>query len=219
MEPHQGRPDNFYPLDYSSATLKDIFKHAKQYTELCHEVALKHFRNVQQDFTAATFWQEYIWCVYTAGFNAKVITKQFPKLMAAYGPPPVGEYGPGPLVCWQNIMKVNANRRRYRSVIQCRGWLAEHGWPDFRRRYLQYVDDMEKLPGIGPVTKYHLARNLGFDVVKPDLHLERLRKWYGFTSSLQMCEMLQEMFNERLGAVDFILWAYCAAFGSPKETR
>jgi len=32
------------------------------------------------------------------------------------------------------------------------------------------------LPWVGPVTKYHLGRDLGADVAKPDVHLERLAR-------------------------------------------
>jgi 3-methyladenine DNA glycosylase/8-oxoguanine DNA glycosylase len=218
MEFHHGRPDRFMPLDYEWATLRDIYEHADAYASVYHRESLEHFRKVRPCDSKELFWPEYIWCVYTAGFSAKVITKIFPALMSAYGGPPDDDgFGKSPIVSWEAVMKINANRRRFRSVIKCQGILSGYGWPEFNRRYLQYVDDMEKLPGIGRVTKYHLARNLGFDVVKPDLHLERLRKWYGFTSSLQMCEMLAHMYEERLGVVDFVLWAYCAAFGSPKE--
>jgi len=34
----------------------------------------------------------------------------------------------------------------------------------------------QTLPWIGPVTKFHLAKNLGIDAAKPDVHLDRLAK-------------------------------------------
>jgi hypothetical protein len=49
---------------------------------------------------------------------------------------------------------------------------------------LLYADNklsfLETLPWIGPITKYHLARNLGLDVAKPDRHLVRLANRFGF---------------------------------------
>ena len=70
---------------------------------------------------------------------------------------------------------------------------------------------METLPWIGPITKYHLARNLGIDVAKPDRHLVRLAKRFGYNESTgvqQMCEELAERTRDRIGVVDVVLWRY-----------
>jgi hypothetical protein len=65
------------------------------------------------------------------------------------------------------------------------------------------------LPWIGPVTKFHLAKNLGVDVAKPDVHMERLAKAEGNTVAA-MCIRLAKQTGYRLTTVDTILWRACA---------
>ncbi len=75
---------------------------------------------------------------------------------------------------------------------------------------------MEALPFIGGITKYHLARNLGMDVVKPDIHLVRMANWYGFTDTTLFCESLglELKTSYRLGTLDLIAWRYGSDYHS-----
>lgn len=67
----------------------------------------------------------------------------------------------------------------------------------------------ETLPWIGPVTKYHLAKNFGVDVAKPDVHLQRLADIEGVTAQ-ELCERLAETSPYRVRTVDVLLWRACA---------
>jgi 3-methyladenine DNA glycosylase/8-oxoguanine DNA glycosylase len=66
-------------------------------------------------------------------------------------------------------------------------------------------------PFIGPVTQYHLARNLGFNVVKPDVHLVRLAKKFSFEDADALCSAISREVGLRKGLVDLVLWRYCAS--------
>jgi len=65
---------------------------------------------------------------------------------------------------------------------------------------------LQTLPYLGKITSYHLARNIGLDVAKPDRHLTRLSAEYGFTTAQEMCEFIAKNVGERIGTVDVILW-------------
>ncbi len=65
------------------------------------------------------------------------------------------------------------------------------------------------LPFIGDITKYHLARNLGIDVAKPDRHLTRLAKIFHYDDVQEMCKYLSDKTGDRIGTVDVVLWRYC----------
>lgn len=67
----------------------------------------------------------------------------------------------------------------------------------------------ESLPWIGGITKYHLAKNFGADVAKPDVHLQRLADREGCTAQ-QLCERLAAETGLRIAAVDTVLWRACA---------
>jgi len=66
----------------------------------------------------------------------------------------------------------------------------------------------------GPITKYHLARNLGVDCVKPDRHLARLAERFGYGTPDAMCRAIQDELGGRLGTIDAVLWRYCNLRGT-----
>lgn len=67
----------------------------------------------------------------------------------------------------------------------------------------------EALPWIGPVTKYHLAKNFGANVAKPDVHLQRLADHEGVTAQA-LCDRLAAATGYRAATVDVVLWRACA---------
>lgn len=67
----------------------------------------------------------------------------------------------------------------------------------------------EALPWIGAITKYHLAKNLGADVAKPDRWLVRLADAEGATVD-GLCARLAAAVGDRIATVDVVLWRACA---------
>lgn len=67
----------------------------------------------------------------------------------------------------------------------------------------------ESQPWIGKITKYHLAKNLGADVAKPDRWLVRLADASG-ESVERLCQRLAITSGDRVATVDVVLWRACA---------
>lgn len=65
------------------------------------------------------------------------------------------------------------------------------------------------IPWIGGITCYHLAKNFGAQVAKPDVHLQRLADRHG-TTCQDLCEMISERTGFPVSSVDLILWRACA---------
>lgn len=74
----------------------------------------------------------------------------------------------------------------------------------------QRLDWCGALPWIGEITKYHLAKNFGVDVAKPDVHLQRLADLHGETVQ-GLCDRLAAGSGLKARTVDVILWRACAA--------
>jgi len=68
---------------------------------------------------------------------------------------------------------------------------------------------LESLPWIGVVTSFHLAKNLGADFAKPDVHMERLAR-RDRTTTHKLCAKLAKRTGYRIGTIDTILWRACA---------
>ncbi len=71
------------------------------------------------------------------------------------------------------------------------------------------LEFLAALPWIGAITKYHLAKNFGVDVAKPDVHLLRIANADG-RSVADMCKELAAATGYRVATVDLILWFACA---------
>lgn len=63
----------------------------------------------------------------------------------------------------------------------------------------------QTLPWIGPITKFHLAKNLGVDCAKPDRHLERIAVAAGLDVH-GLCAELAAASGDRVATVDMVLW-------------
>lgn len=94
-------------------------------------------------------------------------------------------------------------------------YAIDHIWRNRRPLFDAYMAAHDKLafclslPWCGRVTQYHLAKNLGEDVVKPDVHLVRLAKYHG-CDPFELCGTLALHSGYRIGTVDTILWRACA---------
>lgn len=67
---------------------------------------------------------------------------------------------------------------------------------------------LRTLPFIGPTTIWHLAKNLGLDVAKPDRHLVRLADRFGFQCVQRLCAHLSEESGDRIAVIDLVLWRF-----------
>ncbi len=71
------------------------------------------------------------------------------------------------------------------------------------------LETLASLPWIGGITKFHIAKNFGADVAKPDVHLQRLADREGCAVQA-MCVRLAKEVGLRVASVDTVLWRACA---------
>ena len=177
-------------------THRDVLNYFSQALEYVrtngYEKEVEWCRNIppSEDCTAETFFEEYVWCVLNAGMKEQVARKIYERFMEHKDPSAIKHLG-----------KRAAIEQGMKKDIQ---WLGELKCANDKIEYLQ------SLPYIGKITKYHLARNIGIDCVKPDRHLVRLAEKFGFDTPYHMCVEIQKTFSdERLGTIDLVLWRYC----------
>jgi hypothetical protein len=64
---------------------------------------------------------------------------------------------------------------------------------------------IEILPWIGPITRWHVAKNFGLDVIKPDRHLVRVATAASCTPQA-LCAKIAAHTGDCLPLVDTVLW-------------
>lgn len=139
---------------------------------------------------AQVFCWEYIWVVINAGMKNQIARQIFDKVRVA-------------LFGGKSASSVFHHEGKAKAIDKM--------WATYQKEFVWYqqADDkiahLKSLPWIGDITKYHLAKNLGFDVAKPDRHLERISKQYN-TTPLNLCEKLSKETGYRIATVDLIIW-------------
>lgn len=139
---------------------------------------------------AINFWIEYTFVICNSGMKNTIAVVIFNKIMKAY------ESGEKASNVFGHKGKANAidtgwtKREEYFS-----GWVKSDS----------NIDYLETLPWIGKIIKYHLAKNLGMDVCKPDRHLVRIAKKYNL-SPKELCSQLANKTGDKVSLVDLILW-------------
>lgn len=142
------------------------------------------------------FFLEYVWVVLNSGFNNERTQKIYADFLKNLDP---------------TVIKHDNKRHAIkRALAEYKTWFGILKGEATKDK----IAFLETLPHIGAVTKYHLARNIGFDCVKPDVHLTRLAFRFGFETPTAMCEEIQRYEKEKLGTIDVILWRFCALNGS-----
>lgn len=114
---------------------------------------------------------------------------------------------------WMKIMLALEGERRVCTAFKHPGKAKaiQDLWDRRRIIFGKYkkADDklafLEALPWIGPITKYHAAKNLGMDCCKPDRHLVRIAKACGLEVT-EMCLRLAKATGDRIGTVDLVIW-------------
>lgn len=87
-------------------------------------------------------------------------------------------------------------------------------WRDRERLFREWqqaankVEFCRSLPWIGKITKWHLAKKLGVDCAKPDVHLRRVAEHYG-KSVAKLCADLAAETGDRVATVDTVIWRAC----------
>lgn len=70
------------------------------------------------------------------------------------------------------------------------------------------IDFIISMPYMGRATSYHYAKNIGFDVVKPDRHLIRITSATGYKSPNHLCQAISDEVGDRLSVIDLVLWRF-----------
>lgn len=123
------------------------------------------------------------------------------------------------------LLKIFNNKNKINAIVKI--WNNKDDFCDGFYKCISLIDKLnylQKLPHIGKITANHLARNLGENVVKYDIWIQRLGVLYGGNQGLyekidngnldkdikKCCdEMFQHLNNETglpIGYIDVVLW-------------
>lgn len=157
-------------------------------TDLGYGHEIEWSQSVQPVSDPHVFWAEFAWVVLNSGMKNQVAQGIWARVR------PAVEAGGSASDVFGHKGKAAAIDRVWRE----RAELLE--------QYLAAVDKLEflrALPWIGAITCWHLAKNYGLDVAKPDRHLVRIAGGEGVHA---MCDRLASESGDRVATVDLVIW-------------
>ena len=162
------------------------------------------------ELSESEFLEEAAWVVLSAGMRESVIRKCFPKITESFlNWVSADVIAKRRSSCEVSALKIFNNPRKISAIGSICERVALIGFDKFRKKIqTEGLDYLQVLDFIGPVTKYHLAKNVGLDVVKPDRHLLRLAKITNFRYPKDLCQAISEITGDKLSVIDLILWRY-----------
>lgn len=160
------------------------------------------------------FLRESAWTVLSAGFREVTVRRLFASFCAAFlGMESAAFIKANRARCRRNALKVFNNHRKVTAILDIAEIVEDMGFEQIRRKIEQ--DDvrfLQTLPYIGSITAFHLAKNLGLPVVKPDRHLQRIADAAGFSSPMELCQLISNQLGDPVQVVDVVLWRYATLF-------
>ena len=156
------------------------------------------------------FINEYAWVVLSSGMKVTTIDKVFPLIVNSFQNWDSFNY----IISNQKEIKdkalVHFNHPAKINAILSTIKLLENN------SFSWILDNISKdpltflmtFPFIGPATSFHLAKNIGIPVAKPDRHLLRVAKKTGYSCVNTLCKDISEIVSDPIPVVDLIIWRY-----------
>lgn len=161
--------------------------------------------------TKDEFLAEYAWVVFASGFKVKILEMKWQEIKKEFLNFKVNDIvkniEKNSSYFHKKVMPIN-NKKKIEAIIKTAMIVEKEG----HKKFLD-IEKMTELPFISNITKFHLARNLGLDVVKPDIWMIRLAERIGFPSTADGVKNMAEDFHSatgvKIGKIDLVLWRAC----------
>ena len=191
-----------------------IFRRASEYVAkagLADEIRWQRASTLQA-FTESEFLRESAWVILCSGFRESIVRRMFDQFSLCFCDwESASSIARNSTVCKRSAAVIFGNRKKLDAIAAVSHAITTVGFRRFKRLVLlNPISQLQTLSYIGPVTAWHLAKNLGMDVAKPDRHLLRVSTLLGFEDVLTFCREIATKFNEETKVVDLIVWRYLA---------
>jgi hypothetical protein len=154
--------------------------------------------------------REAAWVILSAGMREAVIRSKFPAISESFMHwQSAVEIASSEQSCFNAAMTHFGNELKIRAICTVAVTVSRKGFD-------QIVDEisadpliaLRQFPYIGAVTSFHLAKNLGIPVAKPDRHLARLAKSCRCSDSHTLCRDIAQFTGDPIDVVDVVLWRF-----------
>ena len=170
---------------------------------------------VFNDFEESDLLRELGWVIMCSGFREDIVRNKFHYISLCFC-----DWESAEVIvkyrwhCINTGLHAIGNKRKFEAIVNSAVMIKEYGFDKIKEQILcSPIDTLKKFPYIGNITAFHLAKNLGFPIAKPDRHLVRLANATGFGDVQSLCENIAQESGDPIQVVDIILWRYAKLEG------
>jgi hypothetical protein len=162
--------------------------------------------------TETDFLREVAWVILCSGFSESTVRRKFPHLSLCFCDwLSASEIASSAQLCRRTALECFANARKVDAIVSAALIVSVSGFESVHARLARDpIRTLQRFDQLGGVTAYHVAKNFGYQVVKPDRHLVRLSDRLGFKDAAGLCDAISSATGASLNTVDIVLWRYCA---------
>jgi hypothetical protein len=164
----------------------------------------------QKPFSERDLLRESAWVILCSGFREATVRKVFDYISLCFCDwESSREIVHHRSACVTTASARFRNCRKINAIARVAELVVEMGFDQVRHLIVTNpIKHLQKLPYIGPVTSWHLAKNLGLDVAKNDRHLARVAAGLGYTNAHELCGEVSEMTGELVSVIDVVFWRF-----------
>ena len=172
-------------------------------------------------FTETDLLRESVWVILCSGFREAVVRRCFDVISLCFcdweSAADICNSAP---LCRSTALAAFGNRQKIDAILGTAAMVNRLGFAQLKQNILRDpICSVQLLPFIGPITAFHLAKNLGYATAKPDRHLVRIAGTLGYEDVHQLCSSLSQATGDPIQVVGVVLWRYAEHKGSLDHIR
>ena len=173
--------------------------------EICWQSNLRF-----EDLDESTFLRELAWVVLSSGMKERIVRNLFKKISESfYNWASVEFILANEDRCFYEATKVFNNKSKISAIINAAHQIKNVGFYQLKKTIRENpIERLQEFSYIGPVTVYHLAKNIGLPVAKPDRHLTRIANREGYNDVQKFCNEISRLSGDSIQVVDIVLWRF-----------
>lgn len=163
-----------------------------------------------EDLDESTFLKELAWVVLCSGMKEKVVRNLFDNISGCFF-----NWESAKLIvvnknrCFYEATKFFKSRPKISAIISASHKINSQGFIQLKKMIREEpIETLQEFSYIGPITVYHLAKNIGLPVAKPDRHLTRIAKMEGYSDVQMFCNEIFKLTGDPIPVVDIVFWRF-----------
>ena len=163
-----------------------------------------------ESFTESDLLRETAWVILCSGFRESVIRRCFNCLSLCFCDwESARQIIRNRHVCQRTALELFNSKSKIDAIVETSIIVERVGFNKLKILINDNpTNELQRFPFIGPITSYHLAKNLGFQIAKTDRHLKKISEQFGFSDANELCGELSSLTNQPVATVDIVLWRY-----------